>query len=66
MLCLFLEYCTKFRKIQVVISSPNDVIPRNIMTLLITQEGIFYDKEDLASNKTYLFYLSFKLNKKPR
>ena len=36
------------------------------MTLLITQEGIFYDKEDLASNKTYLFYLSFKLNKKPR
>ncbi len=28
------------------------------MTLLITQEGIFYDKEDLASNKTYLFYLS--------
>ena len=24
------------------------------------------DKEDLASNKTYLFYLSFKLNKKPR
>ncbi|MGX4162205.1 hypothetical protein ACWJUT_26560, partial [Escherichia coli] len=48
------------------ISSPNDVIPRNIMTLLITQEGIFYDKEDLASNKTYLFYLSFKLNKKPR
>lgn len=23
------------------------------MTLLITQEGIFYDKEDLASNKTY-------------
>lgn len=36
------------------------------MPLLITQEGIFYDKEDLASNKTYLFYLSFKLNKKPR
>ena len=28
--------------------------------------GHFYDKEDLASNKTYLFYLSFKLNKKPR
>ncbi len=39
---------------------------REYNDLLITQEGIFYDKEDLASNKTYLFYLSFKLNKKPR